>query len=31
MHIFDVSTPDAMYRICQGEDVGTLITTSPAA
>jgi len=27
MHIFDVSAPDAMSRICQGEDVGTLIAS----
>jgi uridylate kinase len=30
MHIFDVSAPDVMRRICQGEDIGTLITTDPA-
>ena len=27
MHIFDVSAPGAMRRICEGEDIGTLITT----
>ncbi|MBR7834738.1 UMP kinase [Actinospica durhamensis] len=27
MHIFDIAAPGAMRRICQGEDVGTLITT----
>lgn len=31
MHVFDVSEPDAMSRICQGEDVGTLISTDPGA
>ena len=31
MHIFDVCASSAVYRICQGEDVGTLITTDPAA
>ncbi|MBR7830855.1 UMP kinase [Actinospica sp. MGRD01-02] len=27
MHIFDVSAPGAMRRICEGEDIGTLIAT----
>lgn len=27
MHVFDVSAPEAMRRICLGEDIGTLITT----
>jgi uridylate kinase len=31
MHIFDVSAPGAMQRICQGEDIGTLINTPAAA
>jgi uridylate kinase len=25
IHVFNFDLPDAMYRICQGEDVGTLI------
>jgi hypothetical protein len=27
MLIFDISAPGAMARICQGEDIGTTITT----
>jgi uridylate kinase len=27
MHIFDIAAPDAMYRICEGEDIGTLIAS----
>ncbi|MEY9904956.1 uridylate kinase [Catenulispora sp. MAP12-49] len=27
MHIFDVSAPEGMRRICEGEDVGTLVTS----
>jgi uridylate kinase len=26
MHVFDFNQPNAMIRLCQGEDVGTLIT-----
>ncbi len=26
LHVFNFEHPDAMWRICQGEDVGTLIT-----
>ncbi len=26
VHVFDFTLPDAMYRLCQGENVGTLIT-----
>lgn len=25
LHVFSFDHPDAMYRLCQGEDVGTLI------
>ena len=28
MHVFDFCLPDAMYRLCMGEDLGTLITTA---
>jgi uridylate kinase len=27
MHIFDVAAEGAMRRICEGEDVGTLVTS----
>jgi uridylate kinase len=26
LHVFNFEQPDAMFRVCQGEDVGTLIT-----
>jgi uridylate kinase len=28
LHVFNFEHPDAMWRICQGEDVGTLITAT---
>lgn len=28
MHIFDIAAPGAMRKICEGEDIGTLITTA---
>ncbi len=28
LHVFNFDLPDAMWRICQGEDVGTIITDS---
>ena len=31
MHVFDIATPDALRRICLGEDVGTLITSAAPA
>jgi uridylate kinase len=31
MHIFDASAPEVMRRICEGEDIGTLITSESAA
>jgi uridylate kinase len=28
LHVFNFDLPDAMWRICHGEDVGTLITAT---
>jgi uridylate kinase len=28
LHVFDFDCPNAMFRVCQGEDIGTTITNT---